>query len=186
MLQTGGCLVVVLEESGVGVEILLGAFVEHQVDSRYVQARTELSSLGTLDAVVRPEDRLITVNLDGGSRLLVVLGCEGDMSPGVPILRGDHEGKGRHQVVDDRDYLVSPFDRKSPAGTEVVLNVDYDECRILRHDIAHWVLLYAPNLSSRRALASARGIISVAGSRGPRPPGRQSLSPKAVTPSGLQ
>ena len=54
--------------------------------------------------------------------------CETDMVLRVPILGSDDQVKVRHEIIDWGNDFIAAWDGKGPTGTEVVLNVNYDEC----------------------------------------------------------
>lgn len=98
---------------------------------RYFQERREGSPLRASHAVIWPKLLLLTIDEYTGERLFVlVVGCEGDMVFGVPILADEdvRELRVLLEGVDCLKDLTASFDCQRSALAEVVLRVYNYQC----------------------------------------------------------
>lgn len=126
-------------EGAVHLDTRVLSFFHDAIDAVQVQLGDQVGAWGVLDAVHRPQAGVVgfcgVVGVGDGDGVLkgllvVVVGREGDVVGGVPVLRGDADGEGqRQQLVDGARNPATPCHGEGAVGrAEVLLEVDDDEC----------------------------------------------------------
>ncbi len=130
--ESGGSVVVVLEEGGVAVDVGAEAFAEDELGVGDVEGWVEGCAGGVLEAVIGPEGLGSVRGLDGVVGLLLVRGGEGDVVGGVPVLGENDVVESLGEGVDGGHDVVGAGDGERSADAvegraEVVLEIDDEE-----------------------------------------------------------
>ena len=126
--ESGGGLVVVFVEGGVGIDLAMDAFAEDERGVGNVEGGVELRAGRALNAVVGPERLWAIGGLDGVvGPAAGVLGGEGEVVGGVPILGEDDVLEAGGELVNGRDDGVAICDGECATGAEVELDIHEEE-----------------------------------------------------------
>ena len=126
--QAGRLAMTVVKETAVAVDLAIRALAKDLADPLALQPRRELRARRALDTMIRPEDLIEAVQIDGvAGRLAGMLTGERAVVGRVPVLRRHNQIELRHQPIRDRDHLVAIRHRQRAAGQKIDLNIDHDQ-----------------------------------------------------------
>src|SRR5690606_32369188 len=126
--EAGAGALVVLGESGIGIDVAAEALAQHELGRGDVEIGVEGGAVGALHAMVRPEHLIAIVGADRLERLPARMRRgEGAVAGRVPVLGQDHVLEAPREPVYQRHDGIALGHGERAAGAEIVLDVDDEE-----------------------------------------------------------